>query len=289
MFTVVEDMAVRVQASEPLRSMYTLSPYVWRASDRFEMLLRAVNRDPNPLNKIARVYHGRSTDGLTFDMDLEPDLKPGPGPDDRDGCEDPSVAIDGDRLFVYYTGWNQRKKQGKLLLAIGGDPCHLHKSGVALESTATHANPKEATIARCPDGTWVLLFEYAHQDRSRIGLARSACVDGPWKVLGDPLVARDAGWDGWHLSPGPVMPYGSQVMMFYNGANHKAAWRIGWVVFDATFSTVVARAAVPFIVPPPPVGDDTDIAFVSSAVAAPRGIWLYYSIADRNMKRATLQ
>ena len=288
MFAVEEDSALGLQASEPLSSMYTLSPYVWRAGDRYQVLIRAVNHDDDPTKKVARVYHGVSDDGLTFQMDLEPDLTPGPGEDDHDGCEDPSVALDGDRVWVYYTGWNQRKREGKLLLASGPNACRLEKMGIALDSTPTHGNPKEATVARCPDRSWALLFEYARDGKSRLGLARSYHVNGPWRIVGDPITARDRGWDSWHLSPGPMMPHTDNVVMFYNGADDKAAWRIGWVVFDPNFSTVVARGQDPIIVPPRPEGDDTDIAFAASAVAAGRKIWLYYSIADKLMKRATV-
>jgi predicted GH43/DUF377 family glycosyl hydrolase len=289
MFQIENDIPLRVHATEPLLSMYTLSPYVWQSDDRFQVLIRAVNRDDDPAKKVARVYHGWSDDGLTFQMDPSPDLNPGPGEDDCDGCEDPSIALDGGCIWVYYTGWNQRKGEGKLLLASGPDACHLHKDGVALDSTPTHQNPKEATIARCPDGTWRLFFEYARAGRSRIGLAHSKHVNGPWQIDADPMVARDAGWDSWHLSPGPVMPHEGNVVMFYNGADDKAAWRIGWAVFDPSFSTLIERSNDPLIVPPRPVGDDTDIAFAASAVARARRTWLYYSIADKTMQRATVQ
>ena len=289
MFTIDEDVELQLEAREPLRSMYTLSPFVWRVGRTLQIVLRAVNRDDDPAKKVARVYHGRSDDGLRFCMDREPDIAPGPGADDRDGCEDPSVAVDGDRILVYYTGWNQSKKEGKLLVASGSNVCRLQKDGVALDSTPTHANPKEATIARCEDGSWVLFFEYARDNRSRMGLARSPRVDGPWQMQHDPMIARDAGWDSWHLSPGPVMPFADRVVMFYNGADDKAAWRIGWTLFEKDFSTVVDRGERPLIVPPRPAGDETDIAFVASAVAAADATWLYYSVADRTMKRATVR
>lgn len=288
MFTVCEDVELRLEASEPLRSMYTLSPFVWQVGRTFQVVLRAVNHHDDPAKKVARIYHGRSDDGLTFCMDREPDIAPGTGADDHDGCEDPSVAQDDGRIFVYYTGWNQSKKEGKLLLASGSNACRLEKIGVALDSTPTHRNPKEATIARCPDGSWALLFEYASDDRSRIGLARSDRVDGPWRLAADPMVARDDGWDSWHLSPGPVMPCDDRVVMYYNGANAKAAWRIGWVLFNPGFSTVLERGPEPMIVPPPPTGDETDIAFAASAVATANATWLYYSIADKTMKRAMI-
>ena len=76
--------------------------------------------------------------------------------------------------------------------------------------------------------------------------------------------------------------------MFYNGATRDTKWRIGWVAFDATLQTVVDRCEQPVIVPPPPEGDATDIAFAASAVEQGATIWLYYSLSDATLMRATL-
>lgn len=76
--------------------------------------------------------------------------------------------------------------------------------------------------------------------------------------------------------------------MFYNGATREAKWRIGWIVFDALYTRVLARGVDPLIVPPSKKPVDTDIAFPASAVEEETGISLYYSIADKNMFRAIL-
>ena len=269
--------------------MYRLSPFVWQHRDGYEILLRAVNHDDDPAKKIARIYHGVSDDGLSFMMDDEPDIPPGPNADDKDGCEDPTVALDGERLYVYYTGWNQAAKTGHLMLAIGPTACELQKAGVVLGSTPTHTNPKEATIAQRPDGSWALFFEYARDGRSRLGVASSQSVAGPWAVDPDPLEARETGWDSWHLSPGPLVPFDTGAVMFYNGGTGKPAWRIGWVAFDGDLRSVMRRGAEPVIVPPPPKGDATDIAFAASAINRGDETWLYYSVADKEMRRITLQ
>ncbi|MBV8727508.1 MAG: hypothetical protein JO233_06960 [Candidatus Eremiobacteraeota bacterium] len=288
-FKVLSDSDIKLKAGEPLRSMYKLSPFAWRGGDEFQILVRAVNRDDDPAKKIARIYHGRSDDGLMFQMDSDPDITPGPDADDAHGCEDPTVAEVNGQLYVYYSGWNQDRKIGKLMMACGPNPCSLQKRGVAISSTPDHQNPKEATIAQRRDGTWVLFFEYARDDRSRIGLATSKDVAGPWQVGEDPIIARDSGWDSWHVSPGPLIAYNGRPLIFYNGSAKKLAWRIGWAILDDEFESVAARGEAPLITPPPPKGEDTDIAFAASAVASDDETWLYYSIADRQMKRAVLQ
>lgn len=95
--------------------MYTLSPFVWRHAPQYEILLRAVNRSTIPAEKIARVNYGSSRDGLRFIMDDRPVIAPGPRRRDKDGCEDPTLAIVDGTYYVYYTGWNQTFKREQLL------------------------------------------------------------------------------------------------------------------------------------------------------------------------------
>lgn len=197
--------------------MYVLSPFVWRTT-AYEIMVRAVNRAPRASEKVARVYHGSSSDGLSFTMDDRPAIAPGPGEDDRDGCEDPTVVLHDRRIYVFYSGWNQQHGRGQLLLARGDRANALHKLKVAIPSSESRTNPKEATIVRQVDGSW----------------------------------------------------------------------RIGWVLFDASYANVTARCDEPIIVPPPPEGEDTDIAFAASACEVDGKFRLYYTVADRLMKRATL-
>lgn len=244
----------------------------------------------NPAKKIARIYYGESANGIHFKMGRNPVIAPGPGSEDIDGCEDPTLAIVSDTYYVYYTGWNEATKRGELLLASGPTPNQLAKRGVALPWTPQWENPKEATIVDCPDGTWRLFFEYAAGGASEIGLAAAPRVDGPWSICNPLFDARADQWDSWHLSTGPVLALASDPdhpVMFYNGATHDVKWRIGWIVFDPYFTRVMARCEEPLIVPPNdlPAGD-IDIAFAASAVEVDAAISLYYSIADKDMLRA---
>ncbi len=270
--------------------MYKLSPFVWKGTNGYEILIRAVPHSDIPAEKIARIYHGRSSDGIHFSMDPEPAIAPGPGEDDLDGCEDPTLAIVDGAYYVYYTGWNERLKRGQLLLACGPDMQRLEKSGAALRSTSRCANPKEATIIQAADGTWLLFFEYARNGASRVGIAASTSVAGPWHALDDPFDARSDGWDSWHLSTGPVCHTDDANIMFYNGAQADAAWRIGWIAFDRSYTHVTARCIDPILAAPAVrEGDATDIAFAASAVQEGPTIRLYYSIADKDMYCACIR
>lgn len=285
-FRIERTEDVHLIAAPPLSDMYVLSPFVW-ANGGFEILVRAVNHADNPLEKIARVYHGNSGDGLVFAMREQPAIAPGPSADDRDGCEDPTVVLFEERVYVFYTGWNQAAERGKLLLASGSSSDALQKIKVAVRSTDKWRNPKEATVVRASDGTWRIFLEFARENASRIAYGKSDSLEGRWDLSDGPIFSR-LGWDDWHLSPGPVVDYRGLPLMFYNGAARDAKWRIGWVLMDHDYLSIVDRCRDPLIVPPQGTGDDTDIAFAASAVNVDGKIWLYYSIADKVMKRATL-
>lgn len=272
--------------------MFALSPFVWREADRYRILLRMVNRAEDPQNKISQVFAGVSTDGVAFRLDDLPAIAPDPDGDDRDGCEDPTAVHDGNELSVFYSGWNEKHQRGNLLRAAGARTDSLQKCGLVIASSDRHRNPKEASLAQCASGDWVLFFEYAADNASKIGLARSPDLAGPWVI--DPefdFASRPASWDSWHLSPGPIVAMDPrEPMMFYNGGTRESRWRVGWVVFDENFSRIIDRGEDPLIVPPPPSGDDADIAFIASACANDdETIDVYYSIADRFCKRATLE
>jgi predicted GH43/DUF377 family glycosyl hydrolase len=205
------------------------------------------------------------------------------------GCEDPTVVSRPEGYYVYYSGWNYERKEGKLLLAKGPNIWRLGKVGAALESKE-HLNPKEAQVIVTPQGDYRLFFEFASDGASRIGVARAENVDGPWSEIRPLCVARSGRWDSWHVSTGPLwQPEDGAPVMFYNGANKDAHWRIGWLTLDETYTKIVDRTEHPIIMPPVPEGDATDIAFASSCIWWDDVVHLYYSVADREMLRATLR
>ena len=290
-FHVERQEMLTLDCAPPLSEMYTLSPFVWQDGGRWELMVRAVpRRDDRPALKVSRIHYGCSEDGLCFTTRQEPVIAPGPGAEDRDGCEDPTLAIWEGTYYVYYSGWNEAAKRGQLLLAAGPDPEHLEKRGVMLPSTPEVANPKEVTLVPVADGTWRLFFEYAADGASKIGLASAPRVDGPWTVQTPLFEARPDKWDNWHLSTGPILTSDMQrPVMFYNGATQDAHWRIGWVAFDADYTRVVARSEDPLITPSMLKSGYTDIAFAASAVETEEDIFLYYSVADQEMFRVALR
>jgi predicted GH43/DUF377 family glycosyl hydrolase len=290
-FATAQIEPLRLDASSALANTYLLSPFVWQNGGSFNLLVRAVPRRDDPLKKVASIYYGKSADGTRFKLGDAPVLGPGPDEADKDGCEDPTVAMAGGTTYVYYTGWNESKKQAQLLLAAGPNVEELTKRGVALPSTQRCKNPKEATLVQVSDGSWRLFFEFALDGASAIGMAEGKGAQGPWIVRDPPFERRKGCWDSEHLSTGPVLCGDRRhPIMFYNGSTKKADWRIGWVAFDELCTTVVARCEHPVLAPPPPRHPGaTDLAFAASAVETAQAVYLYYTVADEDTYRATFR
>jgi len=292
-FNVEEIQSVVIDGPKGLCARDFMSPYVWLEPDgRLGIMLRAVPKPGDPPTDTGEIWAGWSDDGKTFKMLDKPSLIGGPDEQDVGGVEDPTVLLRKDGSYVvYYTGVTADMTHGEMFYAEGPSLDRLTKTGVALASTKSMGNTKEATIGKTADGHWRLFYEYAAHDASRIGLALGEDIDGPWRELPTPFAPRKGRWDNWHMSPGPMlMDRPEHPVMFYNGATRDARWRIGWVVFDRRCRRVVDRCIQPLLTPPP-VDDRTatDIAFAASVIVEGDDVWLYYSLEDRRLARARIR
>jgi predicted GH43/DUF377 family glycosyl hydrolase len=291
-FNVKSIEHVVVDGPPALMARDLMSPYVWLERDgRWGLMVRATVRAGEPLTDTGQIWAGWSDDGARFTMFDAPSLVPGPSDHDAGGVEDPTVVRQADGYIVYYSGVLADHAHGELSYATGPSLDRLSKSGVALASSKSEGNTKEATLDCPADGRWRLFYEYAADDASRVGLAIGPSVVGPWSEQSTPFMPREDSWDDWHLSTGPLLTDDPAApVMFYNGATRDARWRIGWVAFDAAYERVVARGIEPLLTPPP-VADRsaTDIAFAASVVVEAGAIWLYYSLEDRRLARALIR
>lgn len=162
--------------------MYVLSPFVYREGSAYGMLVRVVNRSERPEEKVARVHYASSVDGLTFRMEDQPVIPAGPEADDHDGAEDPTRLVHGARDIVFYSGWNQAVKEGRLLRASGPEVHSLVKEGRVLPESDRYRATKEPSVVQRPDGSWRMFFEYAAEKASRIGVADALTIDGLWRI-----------------------------------------------------------------------------------------------------------
>lgn len=283
---------VIVDGPEELTTKNLMSPFVWRASRRdagLMALIRAEPRHRTSDEESGRIWYGRSaSNGLAFRMDDAPILVPGPHGMDSTGCEDPTVDHTGDGYVVFYTGVDD-DRTGHLLYATGEDMHGLEKRGVALPNGKKENNNKEATVL-CNGSFWRLLYEYAHDGHSLIGLTEGDGPPEPWHEQPAPFGPRPDKWDSWHLSTGPLLlNKPDRPVMFYNGANQDADWGIGWVALSRDLRSVVARCDTPLISPPTGGTGPREITFAASIVETEGTIWLYYSRNDRELKRATIR
>lgn len=293
-FNVHELQDIHLTGPDRLMARDLMSPYVWTEPDgRFGIMVRAVTRPGEPMTDTGIIWAGWSDDGVHFAMLDHPSILPGSaGEKDSGGVEDPTVVKMADGSYVvYYTGVEADMAHGEMFYAVGRHVDALAKAGVALASTKSLGNTKEATVDREKDGRWSLFYEYAADEASRVGLAIGAKVDGPWDEQPTPFMPRENGWDNWHLSTGPMLLDDPEMpVMFYNGATHDARWRIGWVAFDRELTRVVDRCIEPLITPPPVADREaSDIAFAASVTSRNGEIWLYYSLEDRRLSRARLR
>ena len=285
----IED--VMLKGPPALMARDLMSPFVWQEPDgRFGIMVRAVVRLGERMIDTGVIWAGWSTDGRQFTMLDAPSIVPGPEPHDAGGVEDPTVVRLEDGYLVYYTGVLADMAHGELSYARGPSIDRLTKSGVALASSKSEGNTKEATVERVADGRWRLFYEYAADEASRVGLALGRSEVGPWTEQPTPFMPREDSWDDWHLSTGPLLTEDPDVpVMFYNGATRDARWRIGWVAFDRDCRQVTDRGIEPLITPPPTADRGaTDIAFAASVVVVGGAIWLYYSLEDRRLVRALI-
>lgn len=290
-FNVEAIDAVHVDGPEAIRGSALMSPYVWkRDGGGFALLVRVVPPADATPRCTGMIWYGESDDGLRFSLDDTPAIAPG-DPLDAGGCEDPTLVLLPDRALVYYTGVDVDGATGQLLLAQGPDVRNLGKPSIALASSKSEGNTKEATIDRTARDHWRLFYEYARDAASLIGMATGEGPVGPWSEQPQPFAPREDAWDSWHLSTGPLLTTDKQrPVMFYNGATRDARWRIGWVAFDAEYSKVVDRCIEPLIVPPPqPDRAMSDIAFAASLIAEGEHSILYYSLGDEKLARAKIR
>lgn len=292
-FAVEELQDIVLSGPPELMKRDLMSPFVWcEPEGRYGIMVRAVVRRGENMTDTGVIWAGWSDDGVRFTMLDQPSITPGPSEQDVGGVEDPTVLRTADGGYVvYYTGVAADMSHGEMFYAAGPSVDRLEKTGVALASTKSMGNTKEATVDRTAGGQWRLFYEYAADEASRIGLAIGPAVNGPWKEQPTPFMPRRNGWDNWHLSTGPLLMADPEMpVMFYNGATRDARWRIGWVAFDRDLDKVVDRCIQPLLTPPP-LADrtDTDIAFAASTIVKDGAIWLYYSLGDVRLARARIK
>ncbi|MGJ3626761.1 glycosidase [Sphingomonas sp. MMS24-JH45] len=220
-----------------------ITPYVWRKTEQ-PLGHHGARGDEagEPLVNTGQISAGRSDDGLRLMLDA-PSITPAPTTTTPAGWRihgDPATTAMSLLLGVLADDAHRELSYA----AAGPSLDRLTKSGVALASSKSEGNTKEATVEIAPPMDAGASSTDAADEASRIGLAIGADVAGPWTEQSTPFMPRTDSWDDWHLSTGPLLTDDPTTrVMLYNGATRDARWQIGWIAFDAGYERVVARAA----------------------------------------------
>ncbi len=282
---LVDVAPLRFEGGPAESGEYLLSPYVF-AQGR-EIAIRAVPRiDDEPRLKISRIFRGRSIDGDLFALENTPVIAPGGDDIDRGGVEDPTVVDEGQRLDIFYSGWNPVAKHSTLMRARGTRAGGFAVCGAVFGGGEPQA--KEATLVRVDTG-WAMFFE-VERDASLCGVARAPFIEGPWTIGEDVLTPRRDGFDSHNVSPVAFVraPTGERVLI-YNGSDASARWEIGWCALDEGCTRIIARCDQPIVRATRNAPDQRELVFGSSVVERDDGLDLYYSVADTDSTRATLR
>lgn len=289
MFSVERIEELTFTGPDLLTTHDLMSPFVWRQDDgRCGLLLRVVEDSSNDEGGTGSIWYGAGDDGLHFSMDDAPVLAPGAEGYDCKGCEDPTLVRHGEELIVFYSGVDAHG-DSHLLWASGTDIRSLTKRGVAHGSSPDLQNVKEAEVVLAPEGKWIMGFEFADGESSRIGYADGDGPTGPWHKTKQGFGPRDDRFDSWHLSPGPmILADPDHPVMFYNGATREAVWSVGWIVFDVPNDRVLDRCEGPLVVSPAEQ-DGRNMAFAASLVEHDDAFSVYVSFNDQSCHRVILQ
>src|SRR3972149_1141679 len=292
-----------------------MSMAVLRIEDYYEALYRELHR-PNVSEPVLYSALGfvTSPNGIDFERSGIVALSPDKRPDswDRLAVEDPTVVVvqteKGNKYHVFHTAVRPvsvgvetaiQLATGPSLDKIGDRKLVLTPQDVKTELGKVNM-VKEPEFFMTKDGDWLMIYEFADNERSRIAMARSTGknVEGPYKGHRLLFDVREDKWDSQHVSPGPIFATSrGDIFIFYNGRGPRSpedqtpTWAVGCAIIDPVRESIFQRSEKPLIIPPGEIGPDNQlIAFANSLVKEEGGVTqnLYYTIADRRSAVATV-
>lgn len=222
---------------------------------------------------------------------------------DRLAVEDPTiVTVDGVKYVFYSAVEPKKNNEDGVLVSIGMvkgqtvDALNQNDRKIILtpEKVSGQLNRKvdmvkEPEFIKTKDGRWIMIYEFASDGVSRIGMAESKTLTGNYENHRLLINPRENKWDSQHVSPGPIIRTSrGDLLMFYNGRgpknelNQTPAWGIVSVIIDISSGGLLERSEQPIIRPPEEIGPDGQlIAFANSVVEQKQ--MLYYTAADKRM------
>jgi predicted GH43/DUF377 family glycosyl hydrolase len=242
-----------------------------------------------------------SKDGTTIDERLsEPiyvpradfELKRG-SPTGNSGCEDPRIVRIGDILHMTYTAYDGVRVPAGAVSSISVDDFiarRFDRWSVPFILTPDGIDDKDLVLLPAMIHDNYLLY---HRVNNQVcadllpdlssGKRASRCIE---------IIAPRRGmWDGAKVGSGaPPIKVGDTWLMIYHGVSHRATYRLGAALLDATGTEVLARTADPIFEPLEPYeqkGEIGNVVFSCGAVVRGDSLLLYYGAADKVIGVAT--
>lgn len=281
---------------QPQRSGFesagVFNPAVIMRDGRFVMLYRAQDK-----NGTSRLGYADSADGVHFTRRTEPVLSPEADYEKDGGVEDPRLVRIEDKFWLTYTGYN--KKDAQLCIATSTDLIHWDRKGVILPAYKGRWNvnwtKSGAILDQKINGKYWMYFMADAKDRpNQMGVASSDDLVHWTEALDQPIAPTRPGmFDSKVSEPGPPpVLTNAGILLIYNGADDRLAYRTGWLLFDKTDPRkVLARSDRPLLQPEQPwerVGQVPNVIFVEGLVRQPSRWLLYYGGADKYVGVASM-
>jgi predicted GH43/DUF377 family glycosyl hydrolase len=263
----------------------TFNPAVVAYKEKFVMLYRAQDAAGT-----SRLGYAESADGIHFTRRPEPVLSPEAEYEKDGGVEDPRLQEFGETYYLTYTGYNKRDAQ--LCLATSQDLVHWERRGVILPAYKGNWNKgwtkSGAIVPEKINGKyWMYWLGTAADKTDQMGLSYSEDLLHWTEATESPVLPKRAGkFDSRVVEPGPPpILTQSGIMLIYNGADDKLAYRTGIAVFDSKNPRrLLTRTDEPIFAPEKEwerVGQVPNVVFVEGMVRQGKRWLFYYGGADK--------
>ncbi|HEX8946614.1 MAG TPA: hypothetical protein VF829_00115, partial [Candidatus Paceibacterota bacterium] len=203
-------------------------------------------------------------------------------PRGNSGCEDPRLAVIGDRLYMTYTAYDGVRPPRGAVTSISLDDFRAHRfDRWALPVLITPDNVDDKDVGLLPEriGENFLLY---HRIANRIcadllpDLAQGKRVSRCIEIMGP----REGMWDSAKVGiAAPPLKVEDGWLLIYHGVSHRGRYRLGAALLDTDGITLLARTADPIFEPVEPYeqsGTINNVVFACGAVAREDTLFVYY-------------
>jgi predicted GH43/DUF377 family glycosyl hydrolase len=244
---------------------------------------------------ISTMGYADSDDGIHFKSHPQPAFVAESADEKGGGVEDPRIVKIDDKYYLTYTAYNG--KDAQLSLATSDDLAHWRRLGPimpAYKGTWNKGWTKSGAILpeRVNGKYWMYYMgdaSYKTTDKGTDQTGVASSVDLiHWQDASDhPVLPRRQNmFDSRVVEPGPAPIMTKRgILLIYNGADDKVAYRTGWALFDRKDPTrVIARSDQALFEPEKEwerVGQVPNVCFVEGAVRHGDVLRIYYGGADK--------